>query len=774
MSRSGDAVVPTRRALAGAAALGFAAVLTPWAPWYLSEHLDASFAYTLNVVAAERLPLGARVVSTFGPLGFLFYNAYYPATFAWLLALRAGLAALSGGTLAWLGGALTKRAAGAVLLPLACLPCCLIIDAWAFLVAALVLIVALAPPARGQRGAEVAVGVALGIFALVKVTVLIAALVVAVPLLVAGARPRRWSWSLPAATLTALGGWLACGQALGDLPEFARWALGEIAGGYAQGMQMWPHHLLVLQAWLTAALLAAAALGVWWERGRGLALVAAAGLAALLLLAFKAGFVRAVDHLFITTAAYQAIGLVLAAALWPRRRRAAAIACAVAPFLLTSHGLARESAAPLLAPLHAGVDSLGGLAALGRRDHAALYARQAAAVRYRNPLPPLAGRGDVYPHDAGVLLAHGLAYHPRPVFQSYMAYTGALAERNRAFLAGANAPDWLLFRVATIDSRYPSLDDGASWPEILSRYELAGVTGRYLQLARRRQPTPWRLVPLGTHRLRVRDQLDVPPSSAGPIWATIDVHDRFPQRLLTAVLQSPLVVLEVEPASGPRRRFRLVPSLARAGFLLSPLVDTTQGFARLAAGRPDPTGLGQVRRIAVGIEPRALTPTVEPLVDVAFFRLELVPWPQPAAGLESPADAGLVALLQGLQPPDPIGGAALISTDEGREAVNAHAPARFRVPLPAAARQLDFEFGLRDEVRTCTNGVVFRLAGERGDQRTVVFERLLRPRERAADGGPQRATIALPPGAYDALRVETLDNGDIACDWAYIAALRIE
>ncbi|MFN8644860.1 MAG: hypothetical protein U0802_25525, partial [Candidatus Binatia bacterium] len=731
------------------------------------------FAYTLNVIATQHLPLGSRAVSTFGPLGFLFYNAYYPATFAWLLVLRAGLAMLTGGTLAWLGGATTGRPAAGLLVALACLPWCLIIDAWAFLVAALVLMVSLAPPARGQRAAEVAAGIALGLFALVKVTLLIAALVVAAPLVIVGARQRRMPWSLPATAATALGGWIGSGQPLAAAPEFARWALGDIAGGYARAMQMWPHHWLVLQAWLTAGLLVVAALILWWPRARGGAAVAAAGLAGLLLLIFKAGFVRALDHLFITAAANLAIGIVLAAALWARGRRATAAAIVVAPLLLLTHGLARQSAGPLLAPLHAGLDSLGGLAQLGRRDHAALYAAAAANVRYRNRLPPLPGRGDIYPHDAGVLLAHDLTYDPRPVFQSYMAYTGALAERNRAFLAGPDAPDWLLFRLETIDSRYPSLDDGASWPEILSRYDLAEVRGRYLQLVRRPHAIPWRLTPLARHRLRIGDSLAVPPTDAGPIWATIDVRDRPSQRLLVAALQGALVVLEVDLAAGPHRRFRLIPSLARAGFLLSPLVDTTLGFARLAVGQADPTGLSGVRRIGISIEPTALTPTMDPVVDVAFYRLELTPWSARPPGLESPAEKGLVALLRGLQPPEPIGGPALISTDEGREAVNAHAPARFRVPLPPTAREVVLEYGLRDEVRSCSNGVVFRLTGERGGTAAVLFERLLVPRERPADGGPQQATVALPAPAPEALRVETLDNGDLGCDWAYIAALRI-
>jgi len=773
MSPARAAAARADAAIAAGAALAFVAALTPWSPWYLSESLDTSFAYTLNLIAAQHLPLGTRVVSTFGPLGFLFYNAYYPATFAWLLGLRALLAALTGGTLAWLGGSSTGSRWGMVLLPLLCLPCCWIVDAWGFLAAALVLAVAVAPPAAGQRAAQLATGIALGILALVKITLLIAAIAVTLPLIALATRQRRRWWSVPAMALTLLVGWLACGQPLDAMPTFLLWAMRDISGGYARGMQMWAHHFLVLHAWGTAALLLAAAAVWWWPPLRAGSLLPLAGLAALLFLAFKAGYVRALDHLFITALAYQAIALVLASGLW-RRRRAAALAVGIAPLLLTAHSMARESAAPLRAAMRLGTDNLFALQAFPRTDRAAAYAQSAAAVRARNPLPALDGRGDIYPHDAGVLLAYDAAYDPRPVFQSYMAYTAALAERNRAFLAGPDAPDWLLFRLSSIDSRLPSLDDGASWPELLSRYDLGATRGRYLQLTRRAQPTAWRLVPLGEAHMQIGERLDVPAAAAGPIWATISVRDRPSQRLWAAAIQGALVVLEVETAHGPRRRFRLIPSLAQAGFLLSPLIDTTQSFARFATQRPDVTGLSEVARIDVVIEPPALTDTFDPRIDVTFSRLEFTPWSANGAALTDPQAQGLVDLLRGLQPPEPLGGAALISIDDGREAVNAHTPAHFRVPLRPDVHELHFEFGLRDEVIHCSDGVDFRLSGRRGGQHTVLFDRLLVPRDHRADAGPQRATIEIPPGAYDALDVETLDNGTIDCDWAYIAALRGE
>ena len=92
--------------LAGIAALVVSLVwgmlaLLPLAPTLVSAALDQSFAATLHFVAANDAT--ARLVSTFGPLGFVYYDLYEPATYAWLLALQGVLAVAICGSLAWIG-----------------------------------------------------------------------------------------------------------------------------------------------------------------------------------------------------------------------------------------------------------------------------------------------------------------------------------------------------------------------------------------------------------------------------------------------------------------------------------------------------------------------------------------------------------------------------------------------------------------------------------------------------------------------------------------------
>jgi hypothetical protein len=134
------------------------------------------------------------------------------------------------------------------------------------------------------------------------------------------------------------------------------------------------------------------------------------------------------------------------------------------------------------------------------------------------PLPALDGSVDVYPTEQAMVLAHGLQYRPRPVFQSYMAYTPALEAANAAALRGPAAPDWVLFHLRPIDGRLPALDDAASWPELLARYRWAGVAGDMAVLQRRADPRPWHVEAAVPFHAVAGEWIALPAPAGDLIW----------------------------------------------------------------------------------------------------------------------------------------------------------------------------------------------------------------------------------------------------------------
>src|SRR5262249_29679991 len=148
----------------------------------------------------------------------------------------------------------------------------------------------------------------------------------------------------------------------------------------------------------------------------------------------------------------------------------------------------------------------------------------AKAIRDANPIPVTTGSVDVYPFKLSVPIAYGLLYNPRPVFQSYSACTPLLAQMNAAHLRSPRGPHSILFDVQAIDNRLPALEDGLSWPLLLTQYNLTDASGAFLLLQRAARPRAFQLEPLAHLTVGLGSPIAVPDFGAEAIWATVDIE----------------------------------------------------------------------------------------------------------------------------------------------------------------------------------------------------------------------------------------------------------
>ena len=79
---------------------------------------------------------------------------------------------------------------------------------------------------------------------------------------------------------------------------------------------------------------------------------------------------------------------------------------------------------------------------------------------------------DVLNFSQDEVLREHLNYRPRPVFQSYSAYTPALLRRNLQFYEKKKAPRFIFARLQSVDERYPAQDDSLLLEELPRRYEI--------------------------------------------------------------------------------------------------------------------------------------------------------------------------------------------------------------------------------------------------------------------------------------------------------------
>ena len=192
------------------------------------------------------------------------------------------------------------------------------------------------------------------------------------------------------------------------------------------------------------------------------------------------------------------------------------------------------------------------------------------------------GTADVYPLSQTLSLPQSLTCRPRPIFQSISAYTPKLAEMNAAHLRSDRAADHVFFGIGTIDDRFAPQDDSLSWPELLTRYDITGMVDKYILMKKSITPRHYQLTPVGGTVASFDEAIAVPSMMGGPVWVRIDIR-RSLWGNIVAMLYRPSPVWLTVVARGGMYSGRLIPAEARAGFLLSPLVDNGQSFFALAS-----------------------------------------------------------------------------------------------------------------------------------------------------------------------------------------------
>jgi len=200
---------------------------------------------------------------------------------------------------------------------------------------------------------------------------------------------------------------------------------------------------------------------------------------------------------------------------------------------------------------------------------AEIYSLEDEAVEFGR-----AGDIDVIPWDIVMAYAYDYRWTPRPVFQSYIAFTPELDEINRKYVQSENRPERILFGFKSIDNKYPFFDEPSTYRQLLWGYELAGRSKEYLFLKRSKPSdmTP-HLYPLKTLNVKLGDKVEVPEFDGGLVFAKIYLDMSVLGKFMKMVYKPSLVhfvFLGVENGGAKFDRvFRLVREGAVNGVLVS-------------------------------------------------------------------------------------------------------------------------------------------------------------------------------------------------------------
>lgn len=600
-------VEPRRSWMGSAFALGLSIlVFLPVFPSMPAIGNDASWRMALNEAWARDMDFG-RLVFTYGPYAFLSTAQYHPDTYGVLVGCSVFLGTVLFLLLRHLEGGSKQTVRIAFILP------CLIASDYTsspdvrffcfgfFLLAA----AAKRPQTDADEirrpslpSASVVLNLAafsLGLIALVKATYAVEAGVMgALSMLVLYRAERRLLAPALLASF-ALGlilFWLGAGQSLAALPRFFL-NQAYVAAGYGQAMSV-GEDLLPPALFLACTIPLAIAVKRDLQQPAAGRYAIAIGMAFTLFLSFKEGFVREDDWHVMTAAEV----LLILPWCWPFARldrwrvtqTALTAAAAIVLILRFPHALDLQGKAerleqfvhcsdrgPIVCPTRIGW--------LQRT-----YDLSLARIRAQVPLPKVQGTVDVYTVSQYLAAAYGYRWDPRPVIQSYSAYSPVLARLNADHLTGARPPDGILFALNAIDSRLPALADGPSWPILLSRYSVEwlgnlpqpteGQSVAYLvrkpdsaRITVIRSPLLQTTAALG-HRVRL-------PRSGDALFAKIDIRPDVYGRFEQVLFKDPELYVNFRFPNGAMERYRFIPGMARAGFVISPVVVDTEQFASL-------------------------------------------------------------------------------------------------------------------------------------------------------------------------------------------------
>ena len=799
--------------------LAYAVLMTvAWIPRGFAYNLDDSFMVGLNKAFAENIQFGKDFVYTYGPYGFVQNAVYVPETYGVLMLCRAFIGLVVGVGLLKIAVHCWQNNSRAALwlLPFLCFfpNSGFSTDSFYILVVTLPLLVYFYVDSGKLTPSLGLLIVGTAFSSLIKQTSLTLGFAF---VLLMGAdqilRRRRFPTVLVLYLFSVIAFWLLAGQSLSHVGAYL--ANGsQIVKGFPEAMGR-PGPLIEIIVYVISALFFVALSAVaTWRYKATFDLLPILGLLLICFLTFKASFVRHDSHALQAAMTTIPAACLYSALLWPEMSR---LSCRFkagktkVPLLLVAWTLLLINAQVIFnsypnifnigspkrpypyyyttAIRKVGTTLQEALSVLSRRaDLQAIYEASVEQIRADNPLPPIDSAAvDLYPNNTAVLFAYGLPYRPRPTTQSFTAYTGALAQLNAAHLRDGNAPETILFDPSVDDDRLPGSDDGLSWPELLTLYDIADVTGEYLVLERSERPRQYAFAPVQETAIEMGEWISLPDEKQlTAVWMKLNTRPNILGELASALFKLPPLYMEVDLADGSLERYRVLADVANTGQLLSPLLGDRGNFAYMAS----PLWRNTLKYSAVK-RFRLVAPGWTSLTYPRSFNLQLSNLTfdrQTFAAVKGWSSLQSLALLKSGQVTSEDNRKLMLRVGPaGKPVLLAHADTRVEVDLPLdqlrpTGNRLLLGFGILEKAWRqaiaeghAADGVEFRvLAISPNEAEAPLFARLIAPLTNEADKAEQVAEIDLPDGISKiALETREGPNQNDSWDWSYWSKLTV-
>lgn len=574
-------------------------LFVPLKPLMPIHGLDPSWMFDMNQAVAQHLVFGRDIVLTFGPYASIYTELYHPATDRTMIcgSLLLGLAYILVLLLLGMDEKPYLVVLYGLLLPAFITSRDALFFSYPLILGLLAYRATLLPDGHRTKfplsGATIAcfaiLFAPLGFFPLIKVSLLpLSAVTIALCTVLLWHRGTKTLACVAAASpaISCVVLWALAGQPLLALPRFVL-TTEQMIAGYTEAMGFagdpWECILYIFASALILSVVIRRLRAPLSSR-----LVLAALYAFFLFTAFKAGFVRHDAWHNVTAASSIFIAAYSLLFVADQTRSLAPIAMSVLAWAYIGHGQVQK--APVSAALNFKATFARTVAGAEQRmtpgELQREYDQSLAAIRAEFPMDKMQGTSDIYSVNQSWIFASGNTWAPRPIVQSYEAYTTELARLNLLHLESAGAPDNIVFRVEPIDSRLPALEDGLSWPAIINKYSLVRLDAKSAYLRKRpAEQITSDTSPTGSSLAIHKFAEEVPlPDTEEPLVARLEIRPTVFGRVWAALYKPPQLYITARLRDGSTMRYRTISEMMKSEFVMTPLVRNTEDFTLLAAG----------------------------------------------------------------------------------------------------------------------------------------------------------------------------------------------
>jgi hypothetical protein len=203
---------------------------------------------------------------------------------------------------------------------------------------------------------------------------------------------------------------------------------------------------------------------------------------------------------------------------------------------------------------------------------------------------------DIMPWEFSIVPANDLDWKPRPVIQSYAAYTKKLDDINDKHLADFPR-DFIFYHFLSIDGRHPFFDEPKTFSRVICNYQPDSIPDAF-SIHKRLAPY-YLLDRQNTSRCNdngTGETSQIPwnspyelPSRANSITrANIEIEYSLLGKIVKTLFRIPPVYMKVNYLDGTNARFRIVQDNSANGPIVSPLPRNEQEITAFLQGKLSP------------------------------------------------------------------------------------------------------------------------------------------------------------------------------------------